>query len=55
MPKWLASILIVIGFLALVGLALVPRHFEITITTNVESTAAVQASGPLHATPSDGE
>ena len=36
MPKWLSSFLIVIGFLALIGLAFLPRTIEVTVTTNVD-------------------
>lgn len=31
MPRWLSSLLIVIGFLALVVLALAPRHITVIV------------------------
>lgn len=36
MPKWLSSILILIGFIALVALAILPRNVEVTVTTNIK-------------------
>ena len=36
MPKWLSSMLIIIGFLALVAMALLPRNIEVTVSTNVD-------------------
>ena len=36
MPKWLSSFLIVIGFMALIGLAFLPRTIDVTVTTNVD-------------------
>ena len=35
MPKWLSSTLVVIGFLALVILAILPRNVEVHVTTIV--------------------
>lgn len=45
MPKWLSSFLIIAGFLALVGLAFMPRNVEVavTITDNSERTGAAPA------------
>jgi len=39
MPKWLSSTLIVIGFLALVALAIFPKN--ITVIVDIDSDAAV--------------
>lgn len=36
MPKWLSSILIVIGFVALVALAILPRNVAVNVTTNIK-------------------
>jgi len=38
MPKWLSSLMIFIGFIALIVLALLPRNVEVTVTTNVKET-----------------
>lgn len=38
MPKWLSSLMIFIGFIALIVLAILPRNLEINVTTNVEET-----------------
>lgn len=34
MPKWLSSLLITIGFLALIVLAFMPGYVEVNVTTN---------------------
>jgi len=39
MPKWLSSSLIVIGFLALVALAILPKN--ITVIVDVDSDTAI--------------
>ena len=36
MPNWLSSTLIVIGFLALVIVAILPRNVEVNVTTIVK-------------------
>ena len=41
MPKWLSSLLVTIGFLALVALAILPRNVEVTVTTNVQENSTV--------------
>ncbi|MHA7872100.1 MAG: hypothetical protein ACX939_07110 [Hyphococcus sp.] len=38
MPRWLSSTMIFIGFIALIVLAILPRHLEVNVTTNVKST-----------------
>ncbi len=45
MPKWLSSFLIIAGFLALVGLAFLPRNVEVavTITDNSERSGTAPA------------
>ncbi len=43
MPKWLSSTLIVIGFLALVALALLPRNVSVTVVTVHTEDAALGA------------
>ena len=40
MPKWLSSLIIFIGFIALVALALLPRNIEVTVTTNVKQASS---------------
>jgi hypothetical protein len=44
-PKWLSSILIVIGFIALVVLAFLPRNLEVTVTTNVHDEMTANDNG----------
>lgn len=49
MPKWLSSLLITIGFIALVILAVLPRNVEVTVTSNVqenETEITVNHNGP---------
>lgn len=45
MPKWLSSLLITAGFLALVGLAFFPRIFELHIVITDNSTNTFGAPG----------
>lgn len=40
MPKWLSTTMIVIGFLALVGLAFFPRNVEINVTVGIDERGA---------------
>ncbi len=40
MPKWLSSLMIFIGFIALVAIALLPRNIEVTVTTNVKQASS---------------
>ena len=40
MPKWLSSLMIFIGFVALVAIALLPRNIEVTVTTNVKQASS---------------
>ena len=47
MPKWLSSILIVVGFLALIALAFLPRNIEITITTNNDNSDTLILNGDV--------
>ncbi len=52
MPKWLSSTLIVIGFLALVVVAILPRNVEVTVTTIVRDNIThntVNHNGPVPA------
>jgi hypothetical protein len=46
MPRWLSNLLIVLGFLALVGLAFLPR--VVTVTVQVEDHSSHQ-HGPADA------
>jgi hypothetical protein len=43
MPRWLSSLLIVIGFLALIGLAFVPR--SVNVEVNVDGRAVLTNEG----------
>jgi len=43
MPNWLSSLLIVAGFVALVGLAFVPRFIEVNVVISDNSTRNLQA------------
>ncbi|MBL4619154.1 MAG: hypothetical protein JKX88_03530 [Marinicaulis sp.] len=45
MPKWLSSILTVIGFLALIVLAFIPRNIEVVVTTNIIGAAVLEPGG----------
>ncbi len=40
MPKWLSSLMIFIGFMALVAIAMLPRNIEVTVTTNVKQASS---------------
>lgn len=54
MPKWLSSTLIVIGFIALIALAVLPREITVTVTTNVDDrdeSFIVNAGESAHAPP----
>lgn len=54
MPKWLSSTLIVIGFLALIIVAILPRNIEVTVTTIVRDNVThntINHSGPVPAPP----
>ena len=58
MPKWLSSMLIIIGFLALVAMALLPRNIEVTVSTNVDDRDVhhnLSATDSLHTPPGDVE
>ncbi|MBY0423158.1 MAG: hypothetical protein K2Q06_12705 [Parvularculaceae bacterium] len=48
MPRWVSTTLIVIGFLALVGLAFVPRNVAVNVTINADDR---DVSGHEHAEP----
>lgn len=37
MPKWLSSLIIFLGFIALIALALLPRNISVDVTTNVKN------------------
>ena len=45
MPKWVATLLIVAGFFALVGLAFLPRNLEIDVIITDNSTNTFGARG----------
>jgi hypothetical protein len=45
MPKWLSSLLIVVGLLALIGLAFMPRNIEVTVITNVNDSDTTIVGG----------
>jgi hypothetical protein len=50
MPKWLSSMMIVVGFLALIVLAFLPRNVEVTVTTNIIDAAELEPgdhNGPV--------
>ncbi|MBL4619076.1 MAG: hypothetical protein JKX88_03120 [Marinicaulis sp.] len=50
MPKWLSSMMIVVGFLALIVLAFIPRNVEVTVTTNIIGSAELEPgehNGPV--------
>ena len=51
MPKWLSSLLIVVGFLALVGLAFLPRTIEVNVVTNVDDSDIHHGDYLNHAPP----
>lgn len=51
MPKWLSSTLIVIGFLALIALALLPRNVIVTVTTTTDHSVNMEAGDSIHAAP----
>ena len=58
MPKWLSSMLIIIGFLALVAMALLPRNIEVTVSTNVDDRDVhhnLSATDSLHMPPGEVE
>ncbi len=48
MPKWLSSLMIFIGFIALVAIALLPRNIEVTVTTNVKQASSNTTSHNHH-------
>ena len=48
MPRWVSTTLIVIGFLAIVGLAFMPRHVEVNVTINSDDRVV---TGQEHAAP----
>ncbi len=48
MPKWLSSLMIFIGFIALIILAILPRNVEVTVTTNVKSTNETESRTVHH-------
>lgn len=50
MPKWLSSLLIAIGFIALVILAVLPRDVDITV--NVKEDTAIATVNHNAGTPS---
>ena len=57
MPKWLSAALIIIGFLALIGLAFLPRTIEVNVTTTVDDRAYSYVGGDntLHQPPASDE
>ena len=67
MPKWLSSLMIVVGFLALIVLAILPRNVSVDVnvkthvdhpTNHTEAHTTINHNGPtmaapLEATPSE--
>ena len=47
MPKWLSSLLIAIGFLALIVLAVLPRNVEVEVTVTSNN---IQGNSTVHKT-----
>ena len=46
MPRWLSSILITIGFVALVALALLPRNVTVTVQVDAETNQSFYNAAP---------
>ena len=48
MPRWLSAFLIIVGFLAIVVMALLPKNVSVNVTINADDRAI---SGREHAEP----
>lgn len=48
MPRWLSAFLIVVGFLALVAMALLPKNVSVNVTINADDR---DVSGREHSVP----
>lgn len=48
MPRWLSAFLILVGFLALVAMALLPKNVSVNVTINADDR---EVSGREHAVP----
>ncbi len=51
MPRWLSSLMILIGFLALVALAILPKNVTVIVDvdsqTEVENETTINHNGPV--------
>lgn len=48
MPRWLSAFLIIVGFLALVAMALLPKNVSVNVTINADGR---DTTGREHAVP----
>jgi hypothetical protein len=52
MPRWLSAFLIIVGFLALVAMALLPKNVSVNVTINADDR---DVSGREHAAPAESQ